>query len=117
MQVLLIMLPLVILLASLQTLVAAFAKSYREAQGYLSVLMMVPALPSILLSVLPIKVTAWMYWVPLLGQQVGISQLLRGEPLTPMQISTCMASGLVVAILATLVTASVYRTERLAIST
>jgi sodium transport system permease protein len=115
-QVLMMMVPLVILLASLQTLVAAFAKSYREAQTYLSILMMVPALPSILLSVLPIKVASWMYAVPLLGQQVGIAQLLRGEQVTTMQISTCMASGLAVAILATLVTAWVYRSERLAIS-
>ncbi|GLQ48186.1 Na+ ABC transporter permease [Dyella lipolytica] len=115
-QVLLMMVPLVILLASLQTLVAAFAKSYREAQTYLSILMMVPALPSVLLSVLPIKVANWMYTVPLLGQQVGIAQLLRGEQVTTMQISTCMASGLVIAILATLVTAWVYRSERLAIS-
>ncbi len=115
-QVLLMMLPLVILLASLQTLVAAFAKSYREAQTYLSILMMVPALPSILLSVLPIKVSAWMYAVPLLGQQVGISQLLRGEQLTTMQISTCMISGLIVAVVATVITAQVYRSERLAIS-
>ncbi|RDS83234.1 ABC transporter permease [Dyella psychrodurans] len=115
-QVVLIMLPLVILLASLQTLVAAFAKSYREAQTYLSLLMMVPALPSVLLSVLPIKVAPWMFTVPLLGQQVGITQLLRGGELTSMQISTCVTCGLVVAVLATLVTAAVYRSERLAIS-
>lgn len=115
-QVLLIMLPLVILLASLQTLVAAFAKSYREAQTCLSILMMVPALPSVLLSVMPVKVSSWMYDVPLLGQQVGITQLLRGEPLTAAQIFSCVVSGLVVALLAALVTAWVYRSERLAIS-
>ena len=115
-QVLLMMLPLIILLASLQTLVAAFAKSYREAQTYLSILMMVPALPSILLSVLPIKVANWMYAVPLLGQQVGITELLRGGEITTAQLSTCLVSGMVVAILATLVTAWVYRSERLAIS-
>ena len=116
MQVLLIMLPLVMLLASLQTLVAAFAKSYREAQTYLSILMMVPALPSVLLSVMPVKVVNWMYYVPLLSQQVGITQLLRGEQLTAVQISHCVVTGLVVALLATLVTAWVYRSERLAIS-
>lgn len=115
-QVLLMMLPLIILLASLQTLVAAFAKSYREAQTYLSILMMVPALPSILLSVLPIKVANWMYAVPLLGQQVGVTQLLRGGDITAVQLSTCLASGLIVALLASLVTAWVYRSERLAIS-
>ncbi|HTV84922.1 MAG TPA: ABC transporter permease [Dyella sp.] len=116
MQVLLIMLPLVILIAALQTLVAAFAKSYREAQSYLSMLMMVPAIPTFLLSVLPVKVASWMFMVPLLGQQVGITQLLRGEPLSAMQVSVCVASGLVVAVLATVATAAVYRSERLAIS-
>jgi sodium transport system permease protein len=115
-QVLLMMFPLIILLASLQTLVAAFAKSYREAQTYLGVLMMVPALPSILLSILPVKVAEWMYAVPLLGQQVGITQLLRGGAIPPREIAICVASGLVVALLATLVTAQVYRSERLAIS-
>lgn len=115
-QVLLIMLPLIMLLASLQTLVAAFAKSYREAQTYLSVLMLVPALPSILLSVAPVKVAAWMYDIPLLGQQVGITELLRGNALSMVQIANCVVSGLVVAILVTLITAWVYRSERLAIS-
>lgn len=116
-QVLLIMFPLVILLASLQTLVAAFAKSYREAQSHLSMLMLVPALPSILLSVMPVKVAQWMYAVPLLGQQVGITQLLRGGQLTAQEIASCMLSGLVVALLVTLLTARVYGSERLAIST
>ncbi|QAU24492.1 hypothetical protein EO087_11245 [Dyella sp. M7H15-1] len=103
-------------MASLQTLVAAFAKSYREAQTYLGVLMIVPALPSILLSVLPVKVVDWMYAVPLLGQQVGITQLLRGGEIAPREMAACIVSGLVVALLVTLVTAKVYRSERLAIS-
>jgi sodium transport system permease protein len=115
-KVLLIMLPLVILLASLQTLVAAFAKSYREAQTYLSLLMLVPALPSILLSAMPIKVAGWMYAVPLLGQQIGITQLLRGDILSLHDIAVCMVSGLAVAMLVTLLTARVYGSERLAIS-
>lgn len=115
-QVLVMMVPLIILFASLQTLVAAFAKSYREAQTYLSMLMLIPALPSILLSVLPIKVVNWMYAVPLLGQQVGISQLLRGDSVGSSQLAMCMGSGLVVAVLVTLITAHVYRSERLAIS-
>jgi len=115
-QVLVMMVPLVILLASLQTLVAAFAKSYREAQTYLSILMLIPALPSVMLTVLPIKVANWMYAVPLLGQQVGITQLLHGDTIGGEQLATCIGVGLVVAILAMLVTAQVYRSERLAIS-
>lgn len=116
-KVVLMMLPLVILLACLQTLVSAFAKSYREAQTYQSVLMMVPIFPSILLSVTPMKIAGWMYDVPLLGQQVGIMQLLRGEVVTAGQLGSCVVVGLVVALVALVVTAQVYRSERLAIST
>ncbi|RUL74876.1 ABC transporter permease [Dyella choica] len=115
-QVLLMMLPLVMLLACLQTLVSAFAKSYREAQTYQSVLMIVPIFPSVLLSVTPMKIADWMFYVPLLGQQVGIMQLLRGEQVTAVQLSSCVVTGLVVALLAMALTAWVYRSERLAIS-
>lgn len=115
-KVLLLMLPLVMLLAALQTLVAAFAKSYREAQTYLSILMLVPALPSVMLGIMPMKTANWMYAMPLLGQQVGISELLRGGTVDAQQLATCLLSGLVVAALATLATAQVYRSERLAIS-
>jgi sodium transport system permease protein len=115
-QVLVMMIPLVILFASLQTLVAAFAKSYREAQTYLSMLMLIPAVPSVMLSVLPVKVANWMYGVPLLGQQVGITRLLHGDSISGSQLATVIVVGLVVAFLVTLVTAYVYRSERLAIS-
>jgi sodium transport system permease protein len=115
-RVLLLMLPLVALLAALQTLVAAFAKSYREAQSYLSILMLVPVLPSVLLSVLPVKVAGWMYAVPLLAQQVGITELLRGGTVGAAPIALCLATGGIAALLATWLTARVYASERLAIS-
>lgn len=115
-QVLLLMLPLVLLLAALQTLVAGFAKSYREAQTYLSMLMIVPIVPSALLTFMQVKIADWMYAVPLLGQQVGITQLLRGSAVGMSNIVVCLVSGFVVALLVTLVTVWVYRSERLAIS-
>lgn len=115
-QVLVLMLPLVMLLSVLQTLVAAFAKSYREAQTYLSILMMIPALPSVILSILPIRSQVWMYAVPLLGQQMGITALLRGSTVTSTEIGLCLVSGVAAAVLVGLVTAHVYRSERLAIS-
>jgi sodium transport system permease protein len=115
--VLLLMLPVVLLLAALQSLVAAFAKSYREAQTYLSLLMLVPIIPSLVLAILPIKAQLWMYLVPLLGQSLGIMQLLRGDGVEPAQLGLCLAGSLAAAILAILVTVQLYRTERLAIST
>jgi len=91
------MLPLVVLLAALQTLVAAFSKSYREAQTYLSILMLVPVLPSVLLSAMPVKTVDWMYAVPLLSQQVGITELLLGGTVTLAQVATCLGFGFAVA--------------------
>lgn len=115
-HVLLLMLPLVVLLAALQSMVAAFAKSYREAQTYISLLMLLPIIPSLLLSFLPIKATAWMYAVPILGQNLGIMQLLRGDGVTAMQLALCLAGSAATALLAVLVTVQLYRSEKLAIS-
>jgi sodium transport system permease protein len=111
-----VMLPLVFLLGTLQTLAAAFAKSFREAQTYLSLLMLVPLIPSALLSFMPVKAQAWMYTVPLLSQNLGIMQLLRGDEVTGQQIMLSLAGTLAAALIATLATMQLYRSERLAIS-
>lgn len=113
---LIVMLPLVFLLASLQTLAAAFAKSYREAQTYLSLLMFVPIIPTLMMSLFPFKTQTWMYAVPLVGQQVTITRLMRGDPVAMTEIALCFVATTAVAILVYLVTARVYRSERLAIS-
>jgi sodium transport system permease protein len=110
------MLPLTALLATLQTLVAAFAKSYREAQTYVSLLMFVPVIPTLLLSVLPFKTQTWMYAVPLLGQQVIITRLLRGDYVPLSGLGLSFACTAVAALLAYAVTTVIYRSERLAIS-
>jgi len=111
-----VMLPLAALLATLQTLVAAFAKSYREAQTYVSLLMFVPVIPTLLLSLVPFKALTWMYTIPLMGQQIVITRLLRGDyvPASSMVLSF-VCTTLAVAVLCA-ITARIYRSERLAIS-
>ena len=111
-----VMLPLAALLASLQTLVAAFAKSYREAQTYVSLLMFVPVIPTLLLTVLPFKTQFWMYAVPLMGQQVTITRLLRGDFVPMSGLAMCFVCTAIAALLVCAVTARIYRSERLAIS-
>lgn len=113
---LLVMLPLVVLLCSLQTLAAAFAKSFREAQTYLSLLMFVPVIPTMLLSLFPLKTQTWMYAVPLMGQHVTILRLLRGDPILPEQLALCVAATSVAALVCVWITARIYASERLAIS-
>ena len=75
----LIILPIVLLGATLLTALAAFARSYREAQGYLPLLMFLPMVPTLLLLVAPVKTQLWMLAVPFLGQNQLILRVLRGE--------------------------------------
>jgi sodium transport system permease protein len=115
--VLLVMLPLVVLIATLQTLAAAFAKSFREAQTYLSLLMFVPAVPTMMLSLFPVKTEMWMYAVPLMGQQITITRLMRGDDVAPFELGLCFACTALAALVVYVLTVAIYRGERLAIST
>ena len=115
-HVLLLQLPLIVLLGALQSMVAAFAKSYREAQTYLSLLLMLPLIPSVALMAMPIKPQDWMYAVPLLGQHLGILDLVRGEGVGHVPLLLCLAGTSLLALIVALVTMQLYRSERLAIS-
>lgn len=73
------LLPLCFLAAGVQLVVASFARSFREAQTYLSVLTLVPTIPGVYLTLEPLQTQAWMMAVPILGQQALVMDLLRGE--------------------------------------
>jgi len=111
-----VMLPLAMLLAALQTMVAAFARSYREAQTYLSLLMFVPIIPTLMLSILPVKAKMWMYAVPLMGQQVAVTRLLRGDEVGFPALSLSFICTAMAALIAYGVTSRIYHREKLAIS-
>lgn len=72
-------LPLCLFAAALQMTLALFARTFKEAQTYLSMLMMVPIVPATFLSLQPIKSTLWAMLVPVLGQTLLMSDVLRGE--------------------------------------
>jgi len=77
---------------------------------------LIPVVPSILLTVLPLKPQLWMYAVPLLGQQLAIMELLRGEVVQPAQMSVSLFVTSIAAVVAFMYTARVYKTERLGVS-
>jgi len=111
-----IMIPLVLLIVVTQMVVSAFAKTYREAQTYLGLLQLLPVIPSILLSVMPVAPQLWMYSIPLIGQQLAVMQMLRGEsivarPLTLCTLMTFLALGVMF-----MVARRIYQSERLAIN-
>lgn len=71
--------PLSFFSAALQMLVATFARTFKEAQTYLSLLVLVPTLPGVVLTLSPLNPTWWMMLIPTLGQSVLVHGALRGE--------------------------------------
>ena len=79
--------------------------------------MFVPAVPTMLMSIFPFKVETWMYAVPLVGQQVTITRLMRGEAVAAAEIALCFVCTSIAAVIVYFITAYIYKGERLAIST
>lgn len=75
----LIIAPLAPLAAASQVLFATFARSFKEAQTYLSLLLFVPMMPGFAAQILGFGSEWWMFPIPALGQQVLIGDLLRGD--------------------------------------
>ncbi|GAA5002082.1 ABC transporter permease [Pseudoluteimonas lycopersici] len=115
-ELLLIISPMVALGNALLTFIASGAKSVKEAQSFLSVLMLVPMLPSILLLIHPVKNQLWMFAVPFLSQNQAIVKVVRGEAIAPMEWLVYLGAGFGVAALLWYAAVRRYRQEKLAIS-
>ena len=74
----LVLAPLAVMVTAGQLLVALFARTYKEAQTQLSLLMFLPMLPGFLFAFGSIPIATWMIWTPVLGQQLMLSDILRG---------------------------------------
>lgn len=112
----LVVAPLGLIGAGLLTSVSAFAKGFREAQTYNTLLIILPAIPSMLMALNPVKPADWMYAVPLLSHQLLIEQTVRGESVVPWQAAASIGCTLAIGIVIALVAARLYHREHLAIS-
>ena len=78
-QVIACCLPLVPMGAALMTIVAAFTRTYREAQTYLGLILIIPTLPLMFASLQGLRPSAALMAVPSLSQHFLIQGLLRNE--------------------------------------
>ena len=101
-------LPLTLVASCLQCIIAAFARGFREAQGYASMLVFIPMIPSFWLVFSPVKEEFWMSCVPLLSQVVLLNSLIRDEALPALWIASSWGSTLLLGVVLSLVAASLY---------
>lgn len=106
-------LPFVPLGAALMTLVAAFTRSYREAQTYVGLVLIIPTLPLVFAAVLGLQPRAALMAVPSLGQHFIILSLMRMQPLPAAYVALSVCSTLTLGALLVLAAGRLYRREAL----
>jgi sodium transport system permease protein len=115
-QLFLVILPIVLLGATVLTALAAFARSHREAQGYLPLLIFLPMVPTLVLMVSPVRTHWWMLAVPFLGQTQLILRVLRSEPIAPLEWLISAGAAFALVMLAWWIASRLYHREVLASS-
>jgi len=105
--------PLALFASALQMLLSTLARSFKEAQTYLQLFLMLPFLPAIYIAMAPIEPSLWMMTVPILGQDLLLAEVLRGEAMGPLAF---LLSGLVSVALSAVclaATARLFKSERI----
>lgn len=108
-----ILAPFILLGAALMTLVASFTKSYKEAQTWLSVVLIAPTLPILIVSILTIRPRFEFMFIPSLSQHLLLVHMIKNEPLKLLDVAISVSSTLALGIALTLICARLYRRESL----
>jgi len=108
-----IFLPFILVGAALMTLVASFTKSYREAQTWLSVVLIAPTMPILIVSILTLRPRLEFMFIPSLSQHLLLVDMIKNEPINALHVTISVVSTLIIGIALTWVCARLYRREGL----
>jgi len=105
--------PLVLLASALQMFVATFARSFKEAQTYVSLLVFVPIIPSTVLQFYPLQPTGWMMLVPALSHHLLLVDVMGGEPITALSLAASATATTLLAVLLLALTSRLLQQEKI----
>jgi len=108
-----VLVPFTLLGASLMTLVASFTKSYKEAQTWLSIVLIAPTLPILIVSILTLRPQLEFMFVPSLSQHLLLVDMIKNEPVNMLHVVISVASTLALGAVLTWICARLYRREGL----
>lgn len=109
----LLLTPFALLGAILMTLVATFTKSYKEAQTWLGLLLIIPTLPVALATIMNTQPSMGLMWVPSMSQHLLITALIKQEGIAPLMVASSVLSTLAYSVLLALVAIRLYKREAL----
>ena len=93
------------------TMVASFSKTHKEAQSYLSFLILIPTLPLIFASIMNVRPSLPLMLVPSLSQHLLVSNLIRGEVIDTVQLLVSFGWTLLLGAIVTLVAIKAFKRE------
>ena len=108
-----LIIPVAFMAVALEMLVASYARSVKEALTYTQLIAFAGFLPSLFLSVLPIRPQEWMYLIPTIGQLYFITDMSRGLPLDAVQVALCSLITVAIGVAALLATMRLYNREQI----
>ncbi len=114
--ILLVVGPVSVLASALLCMLATFAKSFREAQSYMGLVIMIPMIPSILFMANPVKPEAWMMSIPMFSQNLLIGEFVRGETVPALWLGMSLGSTLAIGLLLAAFAASLFNKPRVVFS-
>jgi sodium transport system permease protein len=106
-----VLVPFVPLGAALMTMVASFSKTHKEAQSYLSFLILIPTLPLIFASIMNVRPSLPLMLVPSLSQHLLVSNLIRGEVIDTVQLIVSFGWTLLLGAIVTFVAIKAFKRE------
>ena len=80
MSLLALILPLAFFLSAVTIFASTFARSFKEAQGYMGMLILLPLFPGVISMLYPLSNRRWLTPVPIFGQYALAADVLGGKP-------------------------------------
>lgn len=106
-----LILPAALFLGAVVLFASTFARSFKEAQTYMGMLILVPMLPGLVSAAYPLSNRPWLAPVPIVGQDALAADVLGGTPPRPMFYIVAGVSVLMCAVALVIVTARLLRRE------
>lgn len=106
-------LPLIPFCASIMTIIAAYTRSYREAQTYLGLITIIPILPMMFASMMGLRPTAALMATPSMSQHFLITSLLRDEAVSPLYVGLSVGVSLGLGLVLAAIAGRLYHREAL----
>ena len=106
-------LPMSLLASAIQMYLATFAKSFKEAQSYMGLLIILPMLPGFAATLYPMSGQPWMYPVPVIAQQVLVGDVIAARETPWWAFVVAAGSAIVLSLLLLQLTTSLLRKERI----